>query len=102
MMTNHPFREIRQALAAVKVEVSLLMAAPGTEWRREDYATYFMLAEMTKKIDNPSRQKLLMVLGTWLRFYRRLLDELPEDNLLRGTAQVEFQKISKPYEKLLA
>lgn len=98
-----PFRNMRQTLIAVQAQVQLLLGVPELKWPQTDYALFLALAEMTKKAqsNNPTRKQLLAVLGAWLRFYKRLVDALPESHEVRGKIQTEFDKVSEPYQGLL-
>ena len=43
----------------------------------------------------------MMLISVWLRFYRRLIDTLPDANPLKATAQKDFEQLSEPYQSLL-
>jgi hypothetical protein len=97
------FHDMRQALSAAQIEAQLLLALPGLEWPRTDYAFFMAMADMTQKArkQNPTRKQMLAMLGAWLRFYKRLVEALPADNELRGKMQAEFNQVSEPYQGLL-
>lgn len=100
MSSPSVFRELRRVLVIVQVEVQLLLGVPGIEWPNSDYALFLAMGELSRKVKNPTRKQMLTHLGAWLRFYKRLIDTLPEDNPLKVTGQVEFNKVSEPYKGL--
>lgn len=98
MSNTAPFRDMRTTLKMVKAQVALLLGIPGQEWAKEDYALFFILVDT--KLENPTRRTILIHLGAWLRFYRRLIMSLPEGEL-RKTGLAEFYKISARWSGLL-
>ena len=96
------FRRMREALRITRAETQLLLAVPGIEWPPMEYTFFLALADMTKQVKNPTRKQMVVQLGAWLRFYKRLIEALPDDYPLKATGQTEFDKVSEPYKELLS
>lgn len=96
-----PFREMRPALETIRQQVQLILSLPNMEWPQNDYAVFLALANMSSQLQNPTRKQMLTHIGTWLRFYRRLLQALPEDHPARVKVMPEFDKLAEPYQALL-
>lgn len=96
-----PFREMRPALKTAQIEVQMLLGLPNVEWPQNEYALFMGLANMSKQVENPTRKQMLVLIGAWLRFYRRLLLALPEDHVVRVKVMPEFDKLAEPYQTLL-
>lgn len=101
MSNGTPFRDMRRALTTTQAEIQLLLAAEEIPWSQEEYALFFALVEMTRNLDNPTRTQILTILGVWLRFYRRLIERLPDGDALHVAALAEFAKLSAPFQHLL-
>lgn len=96
-----PFRQMKPTLKLVQVQTQLLLALPGVEWPQHEYSLFFVMADISKRMENPTRFQMVTQIAVWLRFYNRLIDILPQDNPLRVTARTEFNKVSEPYKELL-
>lgn len=95
-----PFRDMRVALKLARTEVGVLLGLPNVEWPQSEYATFLAIVDVSKRMDNPTRTQMLTQLGVWLRFYRRLIESLPESSL-RANCQTQFDTLSAPYQGLL-
>jgi hypothetical protein len=100
-MNHIPFRQMRPTLKLIQAQSQLLLAVPGIEWPQNDYALFFAMADISKRMENPTRFQMVTQIAVWLRFCNRLIDSLPEDNPLRVDARTEFDKLSKPYKDVL-
>lgn len=96
-----PFRDMRPALKTAQMETQMLLGLPNVEWPNSDYAVFMALAQISERITNPSRKQMVAHLGAWLRFYKRLLQSLPEDHAVRVKVQPEFDKLAEPYKTFL-
>jgi hypothetical protein len=92
---------MRPALQTAQMEVQMLLGLPNVDWSQSDYAVFLALGNMSKQVENPTRKQMLVQLGAWLRFYRRLLLALPEDHVVRVKVMPEFEKLAEPYQALL-
>ena len=96
-----PFREMRHTLNITRVQVGLLLAFEGAAWSQEEYALFFVMNEMVERTDNPTYTQYIGIVGAWLRFYKRLIERLPEGDPLRVNSEGEYEKLSTPYKELL-
>lgn len=96
-----PLRQIYRNLRTVQVQVQFMLAVEGINWQLQDYATFFAMTEQSRVLERPDRKQLLTHIGAWLKFYKQLIDKLPEGLLIRDAALVEFDKVSEPYQGLL-
>lgn len=95
------FRNMRNTLIVAHAQVAMLLALPHVEWKEIDYAQFMVMEQMWRNRDNPTRNQVLVHVGAWLRFLKRLMDALPDDDM-KANCLVEFSKTSKGYEELLA
>lgn len=101
MSESIPFRRMNATLKTVRAEVQLLLSVDGIDTPPNFYAVFVAMDKMTSGQVNPSRFQLMMLISVWLRFYRRLIDTLPDANPLKATAQKDFEQLSEPYQSLL-
>lgn len=95
-----PFRNLRQTLMVINAECAMLLAVEGLEWSKMDYSMFLVMTEMWKKRDNPTYNQMLVFVGAWLRFLKRLIAQLPEGDL-KANSEVEFSKVSTGFEELV-
>lgn len=96
-----PFRRMRPTLALIRIEVQLLLSMELIEWEAQDYVKFLVMSDMTKAMKSPTHNQMLVLVGAWLKFYKSLLERLPEGHELRGKVQAEFEKASEGYKELL-
>jgi len=96
-----PFRRMNATLKATRAEVQLLLSVDGIHTPPQFYALFLSMSNMSSNLVNPSRLQLMTQIAVWLRFYRRLIDTLPDANPLKATAQKDFEQLSEPYQSLL-
>lgn len=101
MSKRHAFKDMRHTLEIVEAQATMLLAAPGLDWERNEYALSMVMANMTHQTKNPTYTQMLTFLAAWLRFFKRLIERLPEDSLLRAQCQMDFDKLSENYQELL-
>jgi hypothetical protein len=101
MPNRHPFRQMRETLRTTQAQVALLLATEGVvAWAQKDYALLFIMNNMVKQFENPTYTQYIGALGAYLRFEKRLIDQLPEGEL-KTSSGAEWAKISAGYEELL-
>lgn len=100
MFKRYPFRKMRQSLHMIQALVALLLATEGVAWKQQDYAMMFILNQFIKQFDNPTYTQYVGALGAYLRFGKRLIDEIP-DGILKTTSAAEWAKVSADYPDLL-
>lgn len=101
MVTNqHPIRHMCLTIKLIKAQMQLLLAFEVMEWTQRDFATFFVMSEMGHKTENPTYSQMIGALGSWLRFYRRLIDKLPFGEF-RTNIEAEWSKVCMGYEDLL-
>lgn len=98
-MSKYKFRDMRNATAAAKAEVGLLLGLSGITWPHNDYALFITMERMTL-VDNPTYRQSTAQTGAWLRFLQRLIEQLPDGDL-RAKVQPQFEQLSEPYKELL-
>ncbi len=96
-----PFRRMNATLKATRAEVQLLLAVDGLDTPPQFQALFLAMSNMSSAQVNPSRLQLMTQIAVWLRFYKRLIDTLPDANPLKATAQKDFNQLSEPYQSLL-
>lgn len=101
MSDRIPFRDMRQRLAATKAEAALLLGMESLTWAKDEYAMFMIIGEMSNKTPNPTYAQMQMLVGVWLRFYKRLIERLPDGHILREKCQVEFDKLAVGYEEVV-
>lgn len=101
-MTNrYPFRHMRLTLKLIMAQCALLLATEGVvAWTDQDYALFFSMSEMWHKLDNPTYPQQVGILGAFMRFYRTLIDKMPEGDL-RAQCEREWVKVTEGYGDLL-
>lgn len=100
MSSPFTFRLMREALRLTQAEVQILLGVKTIEWPPMEYSFFLALADMSKQVKNPTRKQMLTQLGAWLRFYKRLIEALPDGSELKPAVQAEFDKVSEPYKGL--
>lgn len=96
-----PFRQMRPTLKTIQAQTQILLAAPGIEWPQKDYALFFAMADISKRMENPTRLQMVTQIAVWLRFYNRLINSIEEGNPLRVDIRTQFDQLSEPYKELL-
>ena len=99
-MTKYPFRRLKQDLQIARVMVIMLLGIQQIDWGTNNYALYMGLEQVTKQLENPTRDKLLAAIVNWLVFARRLIGALPE-NEYRTRVKSEFDKLAAEYMELM-
>ena len=100
-MRTIPFRDMRQTLALAQAQIALLLAVPGMEWSQNDYIMLFAMNEMWRKEVNPTRRRMVGIVGAYLRHYRKLIAKLPEGGEMRENMQAEWDKLAEPYKNVI-
>lgn len=101
MTPKIPFRQMNVTLHTVQGEIALLLGVEHIHWDKADYATFIVMSNISKGMVNPSRAQFTAQLVVWLRFYKRLVDTLPDSEPLRNTALAAYFQLAAPYQHLL-
>lgn len=100
MSDRKPFRQIRETTKLAQAAVNLLMGLPNVKWDDREYSLFYMMTTIQGGLQNPSYRRVLTLCGAWLRFLKKLIDRLANDEL-RSKWQDQFTKLSAGYEELL-
>ena len=96
-----PHRQLRLTLKLAEAQTALLLGIKSIAWADSDYAMFSVMVRLTKQQKNPTYVQQFGAVGAWLRMLKRLIAALPDDLPLKGSAQVEFDKIAVGYEEYL-
>lgn len=99
-MRHIPFRELRATLKLAQTQTALLLAVPGMAWTQNDYILMFAMDEMWRGEVNPTYKRMVGIVGAYLRFYKRMIEKLPEGDM-RTNMQTEFEKLAVGMEDLI-
>ena len=96
-------RRMRERIFETRSACALLLGIKEINFPDNDYAMFSVMNDMwlASRKSNPTRDQVKVFTGAWLRFLKRLIDELL-DGKLKTTSLVEFDKLSKGYEGLLS
>lgn len=98
----YTYRRMREKIFETRAACALLLGIKEITWPDNDYAMFTVMNDMwiASRKSNPTTDQVKVFTGAWMRFLKRLIDELPEGNL-KTTSVDEFEKLSRGYEMFL-
>lgn len=102
-MKHYPFKDLRQVVTVLKIEAQLLLSVEGLTWSQNDQAMFFILTEMTSSTlkNGTTYSQMWVAVTVWLRYFRRLINQLPEESELRASGLQEIEKIEQKYPEVV-
>lgn len=101
-MRHYPFKELRQVVTVLKAEAQLLLAIEGLTWSQNDHVMFFVMNEMTTKtLNGTSYTQMWAAVMVWHRYFKRLIDQLPEGSPIKISGVKEYQKIELKYPEIV-
>lgn len=97
-----PFKLMKEHSRIAMSAAAFLLGMESIIWKDEDYVRFTTIAETVKQIEasNPTHEQCLVATVSMLRFFKTLIDRLP-DAELATKGQALFDQISPFYGKWL-
>lgn len=96
----YPFRLMRDHIKRMQAAVGLLFAVEGLGLQPIDFARFNVMMGMWRATKNPTYIQMLTAVGAWLRFYKSLIDRMPEGDL-KTHAVGEYETINGEYAEVM-
>ena len=97
---RYPFKVMKETLAIFIGSSQFLLGLESIVWTDKDYANFAVMAEMVTDIQksNPTHEQYFVLMVTWGRFFKTLVDRVPQPDL-KDKAEALFKQLSEPYGK---
>jgi len=96
-------RRMREKIFEARAMVAMILGIKELQWADREYALFQVMNDMwvQSRKQNPTRNQVMVFTGAWLRYLERLIVQMPDEHQ-KAKLLVEFNKLSRGYEKLLS
>lgn len=95
-------RRMREKIFETRAAIALILGIKELQWADREYALLQVMSDMwiQSRKGNPTINQVKVFTGAWLRFLKRLIEQMPEGDMKRDM-QSSFEHMARGYESLL-